>query len=220
MRQPLCEQASVSDSAVLPSKTKALWWIAMPFLILIAGETIWGSSALLTAPPIWVNCSVILVGVGYFFCWTKTIDEIHRQRNEVWNASLWGRFSLVVFFPALLMPYALRLGIEIASFSFFPAATSSQELLIVRASGGKTWGTWLNVQFPDATGRDPRVRVTDQLHQQYWHVSTLKKDCIVMQTQKGRWGVIRVLRPTYWNTQIDVDRLRKNCFTTDETSRP
>ena len=220
MHEPIGDQAAVSDVAVRPSQTKLLWWIAIPFLILIAGETIWGSSALLTAPPIWANIGVILVGIGCFYRWTKAIDEIHRQRNKVWNASLWGRFSVVVFLPALLMPYALRLGIEIASFSFFPAATSSQELLIVRRSRGKGWGTWLDVQLPNATGRHPRVRVTDQLHQQYWHIGTLNKDCIVMKTQKGRWGVIRVLRPTYWNTPIDVDRIRKNCNTTDEISGP
>lgn len=220
MHQLIGDQAAVSDSAVLPSKTKVLWWIAIPFLILLAGETIWGSSALLTAPPMWANFAMIAGGIVCAYFLKKAVDEIHRQRNEVWQTTLWGRFSLVVFLPALLMPYALRLGIEIASFSFFPAATSSQELLIVSASGGKTWGTWLDVQFPDATGRDPRVRVTEQLHQQYWHISTLKKDCIVMQTQKGRWGVIRVLRPTYWNAPADVDRVRKNCLNPDKTSKP
>jgi hypothetical protein len=210
--------ATISETATPPANKKILWWIAIPLVILIAGETIWGSTALLTAPPMWANIICIVAGIGYFYTWTKLVELDHRRRNMVWLPNLWGKFSLVIFIPALLMPYTLRLGIEISSFSFFNATTSYRELLIIGASGGKSWGEWLDVELPNKSGRDPRVRVTPQLHAQYWHISTLDRDCLVMPTQTGRWGVIRVLRPTYWNIPADINQVRENCVTLNKIS--
>jgi hypothetical protein len=202
--------------ALEPSRAEVLWPLAIPLAIWLAGETIWGSSSLLTAPPFWAYLVFIVVGIVYFFGWTKLVEENHRSRNEIWDTLLWGNLSIVLILPALFMPYCLRLGIEIASFSFFEAPISYNELLIVRASGRKAWGDWLQVQFTDETGRDPSVRVTRQLHEQYRHISTLNRDCLLMPTQMGRWGVVRVLRATFWDTPIDVNRVRQNCANPDK----
>jgi hypothetical protein len=200
-----------SESELRAARGKLLKMMALPLLIFLAGEAIWGSSALLTAPPLWANLVFISIGIAYFYWLSRLMIQVQELQSDNTQMSLFQKISIIVFLPAVLMPYVLRLGIEIVSFAATSPPIVERELMILGSSGGKSAGKWLDVGFVNGEGRDPRARVTDRLHDMYWHITTYKKDCVLMPTQTGRWNVVRVIRPTYWSTPLDIDKLRLDC---------
>jgi len=181
--------------------------MGLPFVAVVARETLGGRTVLLTEMPTPIKYVACLAGLVLgCVVGTKLFQK---------GVKISGKFKAtyvaiaVIALGVVTFSYLARWAFEIASFADLQAETQPTQVKIMEVRGGKS-GTFAEVRaFPDS--REIDVSITNNLWAELasirpplWSRAYSDENfCLKLPLQHGRWGAVRAFVPALWDDGLN-----------------